>query len=78
MAAICARREGERDPLKVVYWGVGNEPWGCGGDFTAEDYATEFRRYTAWVPSFDVQLSLHRGRRQQRRRRLDARLLRVS
>ena len=55
MAAI-REAEGERDPLKVVYWGVGNEPWGCGGDFTAEDYAAELRRYTAWVPSFDMQL----------------------
>jgi len=54
--AATREAEGERDPLKVVYWGVGNEPWGCGGDFTAEDYAKELRRYTAWVPSFDLQL----------------------
>ena len=45
------RGEGEPDPLNVRYWGVGNEPWGCGGDFTPEDYAAEFRRYTSWVPS---------------------------
>ena len=38
------------------YWGVGNEPWGCGGNFTPEEYATEFRRYTAWVPKFGVPL----------------------
>ena len=24
------------------YWGVGNETWGCGGNFTPEDYAAEF------------------------------------
>ena len=24
---------GARDPLKVRYWGVGNESWGCGGNF---------------------------------------------
>jgi alpha-L-arabinofuranosidase len=48
--------EGARDPLNVMYWGIGNEPWGCGGDFTPEDYAVELRRYTAWVPSFDLQL----------------------
>jgi alpha-L-arabinofuranosidase len=48
--------EGSPDPLKVLYWGVGNEPWGCGGDFTPEDYAVELRRYTAWVPSYDLQL----------------------
>jgi len=45
---------GEREPFGVQYWGVGNEPWGCGGNFTPEEYATEFRRYTAWVPKFGV------------------------
>jgi len=45
-------RGGERDPLGVRYWGVGNESWGCGGNFTPEEYATEFRRYTAWVPGY--------------------------
>jgi alpha-L-arabinofuranosidase len=48
--------QGEKDPLKVRYWGVGNEPWGCGGDFSPEDYAIEFRRYTSWVPGFDMDL----------------------
>jgi alpha-N-arabinofuranosidase len=45
-------------PLNVRFWGVGNESWGCGGNFTPEDYATEFRRYTAWVPSYGVPLAL--------------------
>jgi alpha-L-arabinofuranosidase len=45
---------GDREPFGVRYWGVGNEPWGCGGDFTPEEYATEFRRYTAWVPRYGV------------------------
>ena len=49
--------DGERDPLKVRYWGVGNEAWGCGGNFTPEDYATEYLRYTAWVPGYDVPLA---------------------
>ena len=50
-------RDGEKDPLKVRYWGVGNESWGCGGDFTAEEYAVEFRRFTSWVPDFDTRLA---------------------
>ena len=50
--------DGEREPLGVRYWGVGNESWGCGGNFTPEDYATEFRRFTAWVPSYGTQLAL--------------------
>jgi len=40
----------------VRYWGVGNESWGCGGNFDPEDYAIEFNRYTAWVPSYGVPL----------------------
>jgi alpha-L-arabinofuranosidase len=49
--------EGERDPLRVRFWGVGNESWGCGGNFTPEEYATEYRRFTAWVPRFGVDLA---------------------
>ena len=55
MAELRARG-GENDPFGVGYWGVGNEPWGCGGNFTPEEYATEFRRYTAWVPRYGVPL----------------------
>ncbi len=42
------------EPFNVRYWGVGNEPWGCGGQFTPEEYATEFRRYTAWLPGYGM------------------------
>ncbi len=45
---------GCRDPFRVRFWGVGNESWGCGGDFTPQEYATEFRRFTSWVPHFDA------------------------
>lgn len=47
---------GDRDPFKVVYWGVGNESWGCGGKFTPEDYCREYRKFTEWVPSYGVPL----------------------
>jgi alpha-N-arabinofuranosidase len=50
-------RGGDRDPFKVRYWGVGNESWGCGGNFTPEEYATEYRRFTAWVPRYGVDLA---------------------
>src|SRR5829696_3930839 len=49
---------GDREPFGVRLWGVGNESWGCGGEFTAEEYATEYRRYTAWVPQYGVELAL--------------------
>jgi alpha-N-arabinofuranosidase len=49
---------GSPDPYKVRWWGVGNESWGCGGNFLPEDYASEFRRYSTWIPSFGVDLQL--------------------
>jgi alpha-N-arabinofuranosidase len=45
-------KAGSREPYNVRYWGVGNESWGCGGNFTPQEYAVEFRRYTAWVPGY--------------------------
>ena len=51
-------KNGFRDPHKVSFWGVGNESWGCGGDFTPDEYATEFRKFTAWLPTYGVQLKL--------------------
>ncbi len=47
---------GDREPLNVRYWGVGNESWGCGGAFTGDEYAVEYRRYVEWVPRFATPL----------------------
>jgi len=52
---LARQRGGE--PFNVRYWGVGNESWGCGGDFTPEEYSTEFRRFTSWVPGYGVPLA---------------------
>ncbi len=48
---------GDRDPLRVRFWGVGNESWGCGGNFTGDEYAVEYRRYVEWVPRAGVDLA---------------------
>jgi alpha-N-arabinofuranosidase len=48
---------GSPEPFNVRYWGVGNESWGCGGNFTAQEYAVEFRRYATWVPEYGQKLS---------------------
>ncbi len=50
--------QGHPEPYDVRYWGVGNESWGCGGNFTAEEYAAEFRRFTAWVPRYEKPIDL--------------------
>lgn len=40
------RRANGRDaPWKLDYIGVGNEPWGCGGDMRAEYYADEYKKF---------------------------------
>src|SRR5207249_4978504 len=49
---------GDREPFVVRYWGIGNESWGCGGNFTPEEYAAEYRRFTTWaVPAYGVELA---------------------
>ncbi len=48
---------GNKDPFNVRYWGIGNESWGCGGDMTPGEYATEYRRFAAWVPQYGSELS---------------------
>ncbi len=48
----------DREPFGVRYWGIGNESWGCGGNFTPEEYAAEYRRFATWaVPSYGVKLA---------------------
>jgi alpha-N-arabinofuranosidase len=54
--AVQRAADGEPEPLNVRYWGVGNESWGCGGNFAPEEYAVEFRRFSAWVPRYGLQL----------------------
>ena len=48
---------GQTEPYKVRFWGVGNESWGCGGNFTPEEYAAEYRRFAEWVPRYGLNLS---------------------
>ncbi len=49
---------GYAEPFHVKYWGVGNESWGCGGEFTPQEYAVEFRRYSTWLPKYGEELHL--------------------
>jgi alpha-N-arabinofuranosidase len=48
---------GAADPYNVHFWGVGNESWGCGGNFEPAEYAMEFRRYATWVPQYGDRLA---------------------
>jgi alpha-N-arabinofuranosidase len=50
-SALARRRaqNGSPTPFGVRYWGIGNEAWGCGGNFTPENYAAEFKRFATYV-----------------------------
>jgi hypothetical protein len=48
------RRQNGRDKAwRVPYFGIGNEPWGCGGNMRAEYYADEFRKYNTFIKNYD-------------------------
>lgn len=49
---------GSPEPHGVRYWGVGHEPWGCGGRLRAEDYAVEYARYAACLRALDPGIEL--------------------
>ncbi len=39
------RANGRDEPWKVPFWGLGNEPWGCGGGMGSGAYAELARQY---------------------------------
>jgi alpha-N-arabinofuranosidase len=47
--ALQRANNGSPMPFGVRYWGVGNEAWGCGGNFCPEDYAKEYKRYATYL-----------------------------
>jgi alpha-L-arabinofuranosidase len=47
------RTNGAAQPFGVPLWGVGNENWGCGGNYDAVTYAHEYRRYATMLRHVD-------------------------
>lgn len=43
---------GQEQPWKLTYFGVGNENWGCGGNMRPEYYADVYRRYATYVRNY--------------------------
>lgn len=43
------RKNGREKPWKLEAFGIGNEVWGCGGQMTAEYYATQYRQAAQFV-----------------------------
>lgn len=46
------RENGQDEPWKVRFFGVGNESWGCGGNMRPEYYADLYRRYQTYVRQY--------------------------
>jgi len=44
---------GRSSPYKIAYLGIGNESWDCGGNFTAEAYLTEYKKFNRFVRNFN-------------------------
>jgi alpha-N-arabinofuranosidase len=47
--ALLRRANGREAPWRVRFFGIGNEPWGCGGHMRPEHYADVFRRFQTFV-----------------------------
>lgn len=49
---------GRAMPFNVKLWGVGNENWGCGGNFDAASYGREYRNYATMLRHVDPSAEL--------------------
>lgn len=49
---------GSPQPFGVKLWGVGNENWGCGGNYDVDTYAIEYRRYATMLRHVDPNAEL--------------------
>lgn len=47
------RENGQDEPFRVRYWGIGNENWGCGGNMRPEYYADLCRQYATFIRSYE-------------------------
>jgi alpha-L-arabinofuranosidase len=47
--ASLRREHGRDEPWRVPFFGIGNEPWGCGGNMRGEAYADLARQYSTYV-----------------------------
>lgn len=53
-SSLTAEREanGQKDPFKVSFWGIGNESWGCGGDMTPDHYSNLYRQFQCYARNY--------------------------
>lgn len=46
------RKNGQKKPYNVAFWGIGNESWGCGGTMTPSYYANLYKQYNAFCHDY--------------------------
>ncbi|WP_370479191.1 alpha-N-arabinofuranosidase [Tamlana flava] len=46
------KSNGQEEPWRVKYWGIGNESWGCGGNMTPEHFANLYRQYATYARNY--------------------------
>lgn len=51
--ALLRKENGREKPWRLKYLGVGNESWGCGGNFTPEFYSDVYRRYQTYCRNYN-------------------------
>ena len=49
---IARTENGQKEPWKVPFFGIGNENWGCGGNMRASAYADLYRQFQTYVRNF--------------------------
>jgi len=49
---------GHIEPYNVRFWDVGNESWGCGGNFDPVYHAWEYRRFSTFLKRADPSIKL--------------------
>jgi alpha-N-arabinofuranosidase len=54
------RQNGREKAWRVPYFGIANEPWGCGGNMRPEYYADEYRKYNTFVKNYDRSKPVYR------------------
>ena len=54
------RKNGREKPWRLPYFGIANEPWGCGGNMRPEYYADEYRKYNTFVKNYDRSKPIYR------------------
>jgi alpha-N-arabinofuranosidase len=54
------RQNGREKAWRLPYFGIANEPWGCGGNMRPEYYADEYRKYNTFVKNYDRAKPIYR------------------